>query len=229
MKSIKKVILFIVEGESDSTSLGAILSKLLSYNMIKFCIMHKDITSDKGTKPSNAINKIWNHIKLYLKKEPGITKSNICQIVHLIDMDGAYIKEDKIKVEKDIKQFKYTETYIKADSIEKVNERNVKKQKNINRLCYCKNIRGIPYTMYYFSCNLEHVLHNEINLEYGLKMEYAENFSDSYYDKEKNFIEFINDDKFAVKGDYNDTWEFIKCNGNSLKRYSNFHLFFKDR
>ena len=81
--------------------------------------------------------------------------------------------------------------------------------------------------MYYFSCNLEHVLHNEVNLSDELKMEYAERFSDSYYKIESAFIDFIRDEQFAVTGDYKETWEFIKLNGNSLKRYSNFHLFFE--
>lgn len=52
-------------------------------------------------------------------------------------------------------------------------------------------------------------------------------FSDSYYKTEATFVDFIRDEQFAVKGDYKETWEFIKLNGNSLKRYSNFHLFFE--
>lgn len=65
------------------------------------------------------------------------------------------------------------------------------------------------------------------NLADEMKMEYAERFSDSYYKTENTFVDFIRDDKFAVKGNYKETWEFIKLNGNSLKRYSNFHLFFE--
>lgn len=75
--------------------------------------------------------------------------------------------------------------------------------------------------------NIEDVLHNEICLDDELKMEYAEDFSDAYYDKEDLFIEFIKNEQFAVRGDYKETWEFIKIDGNSLKRYSKINLFFK--
>ena len=81
--------------------------------------------------------------------------------------------------------------------------------------------------MYYMSCNLEHVLHNKINVSDDMKMKLAEDFADSFYKNEKSFIEFMSNKKLAVEGEFNETWTFIKIDGNSLKRYSNFHLFFE--
>ena len=222
----KKVILFIVEGVTDKTSLGGIIDKLVSSNLVRFYITGGDITSDRFSNSANAVSKVNDHVKNFLGREIGLKKGDIIQIVHLIDMDGAYIGSDQIQVE-DIEGFAYSETAITASSIERVNERNNRKQQVINRLSLCPKISGIPYSMYYFSCNLEHVLHNEVNLSDELKMEYAERFSDSYYKIESAFIDFIRDEQFAVIGDYKETWEFIKLNGNSLKRYSNFHLFFE--
>lgn len=172
------------------------------------------------------MSKVNDHVKKFLEREIGLKKSDIIQIVHLIDMDGAYIGSDQIQVE-DIEGFAYSETAITASSVERVTERNNRKQQVINRLSLCPKISGIPYSMYYFSCNLEHVLHNEVNLADELKVEYAEQFSDSYYKTESTFVDFIRDEQFAVTGDYKETWEFIKQGGNSLKRYSNFHLFFE--
>lgn len=221
----KKVILFIVEGVTDKTSLGGIIDKLVSSNLVRFYITGGDITSDSFSNSSNAIAKVNNLIKAFLTKELGIKKSDIIQIVHLIDMDGAYIEGNQIQVE-DVKGFAYSESAIIANSVEHVVKRNSRKQQVIDRLSLCPKISGIPYSMYYFSCNLEHVLFNEINLADELKLEYAERFSDSYYKTEATFVDFIREEQFAVKGDYKETWEFIKLNGNSLKRYSNFHLFF---
>jgi hypothetical protein len=223
----KKVILFIVEGVTDKTSLGGIINKLVSSNLVRFYITGSDITSDRFSNSSNAVKKVNECVKGFLTKELGIKKSDIIQIVHLIDMDGAYIESNQIKA-KNVNEFVYTESAIIAKSIGSVIERNSRKQQVINRLFLCPTISGIPYSMYYFSCNLEHVLHNELNLTVDLKMDYAERFSDSYYNNETGFIDFIYNKQFAVKGDYKDTWEFIKLNGNSLKRYSNFHLFFEN-
>jgi len=222
----KKVILFIVEGVTDKTSLGGIIDKLVSSNLVRFYITGGDITSDRLSSSANAVSKVNDHVKNFLGREIGLKKGDIIQIVHLIDMDGAYIGSDQIQVE-DIEGFTYSETAITASSVERVTERNNRKQQVINRLSLCPKISGIPYSMYYFSCNLEHVLHNEVNLADELKMEYAERFSDSYYKTESTFVNFIRDEQFAVTGDYKETWEFIKQGGNSLKRYSNFHLFFE--
>ncbi len=81
--------------------------------------------------------------------------------------------------------------------------------------------------MYYFSCNLEHVLHDKINMDDNFKMEVAEKFADTYYGREHEFINFIRNDEFAVTGDFKETWSFIKKGNNSLRRYCNFHLFFE--
>jgi len=81
--------------------------------------------------------------------------------------------------------------------------------------------------MYYFSCNLEHVLHDEQNLDDNLKSRYSYDFEDKYYGRELEFKSFIQDSIFSVKGDYNETWNFIKSDNNSLNRFSNFGLFFE--
>lgn len=224
----RKVILFIVEGITDKTSLGSIVDKIISSNLIKFYITGGDITSDRFSNGANAVVKVNELVKKFLAREIGIKKSDIIQIVHLIDMDGAYISNDKIQLNS-VDGFVYSETGILAKSVERVVERNTRKQQVINRLALCPKVSGIEYRMYYFSCNLEHVFHDEINLDDTLKIKYAEMFSDNYYKNELNFIEFINNDEIAVKGDYKETWKFIKINENSLKRYSNFHLFFYEK
>lgn len=221
----KKVILFIVEGVSDKTSLGGIIDKLISSNLVRFYITGGDITSDKFTNNSNALKKVNEHIIRFLDSQPGIYKKDLHQVVHLIDMDGAYVANEQIRGG-GTEAFIYTEEAIIANSIQKVIDRNNRKQQAINRLSLCPIVSGVPYSMYYFSCNLEHVLHDNINVSDGLKMEYAEAFAESYYKNEKAFLDFICEEKFAVSGDLKKTWEFIKVDGNSLKRYSNFHLFF---
>lgn len=87
---------------------------------------------------------------------------------------------------------------------------------------------GINYTVYFLSRTLEHVLHNRIeNLTDQDKTELSEAFDDSYADNLEGFLAFIADEVFAVKGDYKQTWDFIKQDTNSLKRYSNLHLLFE--
>ncbi|MPW25661.1 hypothetical protein GC105_07645 [Alkalibaculum sp. M08DMB] len=223
--STRKIVLFLVEGISDQTSLALIISKIVKTEIVRFHTINGDITSYKYTTAENSVNKINAQVKKFLNNN-FLKKSDILKIVHLIDTDGAFIS-DEYMLEEDIKGFIYTTEYIKAKNIETIQSRNNKKSSIVNRLSTCTDILCIPYVMYYFSCNLEHVLHNEINTNSNNKTELAESFSDIYYKKEETFIEFINNIQFAVPGDYKETWDFIKINNNSLKRYSNFHLFFK--
>jgi hypothetical protein len=223
----KKVVLFIVEGISDQTSLALILSKLIRNENVRFHIVNGDITSDYQTTGSNVITKVNEQIKRFLSSN-FLKKTDILTVIQLIDTDGAYVGRDYIK-EDNIEGFLYCSDCIKAKKIEVVLNRNQKKSSILNKLSTCSKISGIPYSLYYFSCNLEHVLHNECNVEDDKKDELAEKFADSYYGKEEQFVEFIKNEEFAAPGDYKETWEFIKIGNNSLKRFCNFHLFFKNK
>ncbi len=98
----------------------------------------------------------------------------------------------------------------------------------LEKLLITSEISSIPYSMYYMSCNLEHVLHNILeNLTIEEKKELSNKFADSFYEREAEFLDFINDPVFKVSGDYKATWNFIKQNLNSVNRYSNLWLYFE--
>jgi hypothetical protein len=221
----KKIILFIVEGVSERTALALILSKLIQNENIRFHIVNGDITSDKTSNVTNVLTKVNEQIKKFIDNN-FIKKSDILKVIHLTDMDGAYVGREFIE-EGEHERFLYTENSIKAKSIDLVLDRNYKKSSIVNKLHSCTAVSNIPYIMYYFSCNLEHVLHNECNVPDDKKDELAEKFSDEFYGKEIEFVEFISNEDFAVSGNFTETWDFIKKENNSLKRHCNFHLFFK--
>jgi len=223
----KKVILFIVEGISDKISLGGIVDRIIKDNddEVRFLVTNGDITSDSSTTVQNAINKVGNHISRF-RKETFLKKSDILRIVHMVDTDGAYIARKYI-VKKEAGHLKYTTEHIYAKNVRFVYERNQKKRDIMNRLSCYQEISGIKYSIYYFSCNLEHVLHDELDMHDKYKLDKAEEFAERFYGKEYEFIDFISDPEFAVPGDYRQTWEFIKWGRHSLNRYCNFHLFFE--
>ena len=87
---------------------------------------------------------------------------------------------------------------------------------------------GLPYEIYYFSRNIEHVLHNiEDDLTDDEKESLAYEIAEKYGEHPDEFLELLYDESFHVSGTYRETWEFIMENGNSLKRYSNVSLFFE--
>ncbi|MEG2428715.1 MAG: hypothetical protein RSB58_09845 [Clostridium sp.] len=83
---------------------------------------------------------------------------------------------------------------------------------------------------YYFSRNLEHVLHNDNgDLTDEQKVDWADQFANTYSDDSEGFVKFLSDSDFTVYGDYGETWRFIFDGTNSLHRYCNVHLIFSDR
>lgn len=220
----KKIVLFIVEGRSDQTSLSLVLSRIINNNSVKFHIVGGDITSDISTTDQNAINTVDEQIRMFLNKNH-FQRTDLLKVVHLVDTDGTYVGRDCV-VEAEVNGFVYSPDCITAPSIDGVCDRNGRKRRILNKLCSRSKIGGIDYRVYYFSCNLEHVLHNEQNAAEHEKMRLAESFEDRYIARGTDFIDFITNSDFSVAGSYNETWRFIRMNKNSLCRYSNFHLFF---
>ena len=226
-KKAKKVILFLVEGASDLTSLEFI-DNINTDETIKFQITSGDVTSKLNITPQNCREEI-NKILLSFLERSKLRKTDIIKIIHILDIDGVYIPEINIIEDKNIKKFLYTINGIVAPSKENVQRRNENKKQIVEKLLVTSKINSIPYEMYYMSCNLEHVLHDKLeDISEDEKKELANKFADRFYEKEIEFIDFINNKDFKVLGDYKATWDFIKKDLNSVNRYSNFWLFFEN-
>lgn len=228
MSKNKPVIILIVEGESDKEAFDGILNELYTTNELYFHITRGDITTQPGTSEQVIKSKIGDIIKMVISKTKA-KASDIRKIVHIVDMDGAYIDDDIIFYDK-INDPLYKENGIYTKDVEYIIKRNENKRKIINKLSTMSSIKkdriSIEYSLYYMSCNLDHVLHNIINLDTNKKVTLSEDFSDKYIDYPAKFLEFISNSDFTVKNNYRESWEFIKKDNNSIKRFSNFHLFF---
>jgi hypothetical protein len=129
--------------------------------------------------------------------------------VHLVDTDGAFVNETYIK-QGDVEKWHYSPDAITGSSIDQILRRNSQKSQILNRLSSKPAIAGIQYSLYYFSCNLDHILHDEPNLDDNMKTRLAEEFSDRYYDSLEGFIVFFNSEIFAVRGDRRESWDFYQ-------------------
>jgi len=220
----KKIILFIVEGITDRTCLGFVLDKLLSNQLVRFAITGGDITTKTGNNTSNIVAKIGNIIRDFSGNV--FTAKDFFEVVHLVDMDGAYISPDKVISSEYDAPF-YTDDNILTNNVEGILRRNRQKVEILNRLISLNKVKTIPYSVYYFSCNLDHVIHNHPNLTRREKNQYANKFEDRFITCPEKFLDFLNNHDFAVEGDYDDTWSFIKIDKRSLQRVTNFQLYFK--
>lgn len=154
-------------------------------------------------------------------------KSDICRIVHLTDMDGVFVPDDAVVEVGSIENGRslyYTDTQIRTMNRAGILDRNRRKRNNIERLSACPRISNIPYSMYYFSLNLDHVLHGKTNISDWEKIRCAEEFDIRYGEDSDGFTLFMKESSFSVCDDYRKSWAFIKQDLHSLERYSNFGI-----
>lgn len=220
----RKVVLFLVEGYSDEVALAPLLSKILIDNNVQIKVVHGDITADKNVNPQNIISKIYNKVKEQLS-DFSLKRSDLQQIIHIVDMDGAYVTDDKVVERSDVKKTIYSSREILAHNADNMRKRNDRKRNNIDRISHLHSINNIPYQVYYMSANLDHVLYNKPNNPDEAKVIDAINFSKKYKGDTSKFIQFMTESSFFVGNTYLDSWKYIKQEEHSLERHTNFGLY----
>lgn len=221
----KKAMIFILEGPSDDMSLTGSLKYIFASSRIEPLIMHGDITSDRNVTNRNIIKKLHEEIKAFCNKN-FLTKGNILRIVHIIDTDGAFIPDELIQEDTDCRQIVYSENSIRCISKKNLIRRNHIKQQNVQKLLDTHNIGRLSYSVYYMSSNLEHVLHNRINLTDEEKEELSYEFAEICAEKPEYFIQLMTSQTVFIDGSYRESWDFIKSGKHSLERHSNLALCF---
>ncbi len=223
----KKIILLLVEGLTDEEALALVFSKLAKEHDIEFDVLHTDITADENMTVKYIGERIKREIADYLRKNPFIKRKDILKVVQIIDTDGAFVPPSLVRQSTSGKT-EYFETYISAKNMSRLIRRNISKRAIAHLLAESEQMAGLPYEIYYFSRNIEHVLHNiEDDLTDDEKESLAYEIAEKYGEHPDEFLELLYDESFHVSGTYRETWEFIMENGNSLKRYSNVSLFFE--
>lgn len=224
----KKIVFIIVEGPSDQDALELLLDNIFDRSKVHVHVTHGDITSKGGNNSSNILKKVTAEIQGYARNYH-LEKIHFQQVIHIIDMDGAYVSEENIVESSDADKVLYSINSIVTKNKQEIIDRNHIKSKNIDKLSETPKIWGqIPYSAYYMSCNLDHVLYDKLNTS----DEEKENDSYSFVQKYRNDIEgfktFIAKSDFAVNGDYLSSWKYIKEGRHSLERHTNMGLCFPE-
>ena len=243
-----QVVCILVEGNSEIRVLQQILfslyDKINPFIEVFFPTIVEDntprcgdITSMKGVNAktiNGCIVKLF--ITPFLNKQKLYPK-DLTEIIHIVDMDGAYIDDSSIIVGENplgIDKVYYGEDRILTTNVENIKERNQRKRENIDVLCSQTGIKvetkTIPYSIYFFSSNLDHVLHNDANIVSGSeKVIKADKYASRFVDVPEAFVKSINDIPGTLHDlTYEETWDFIRQrNNNSLERHTNINLLFE--
>lgn len=222
----KKIVFVIVEGSSDHDALALVLNRLFDQQTVHVHIMHRDITTEKGVDSANIVSEIAAEVKQYANSSH-LTSGHFQEIIHLVDMDGAYIPDEAVVEDTEAKKPAYSVTEIRTADKAGIEQRNLQKRGNLDRLVTTKAIWKIPYSVYYMSCNLDHALYNKLNTSDEEKESDAHAFAKQYKDDPQGFLTYISDSDFSVMDDYKESWAYIKEDLHSLERHTNLALCFK--
>lgn len=224
----RKVLLFIVEGQSDEAALEGVLSRLLNNKKIRFHVIKGDITTSERRGNTSIKTLVNDQVRKFMTQHH-LQPKDILQVVHLMDTDGVFVPDSAIFEDSEVSGYKYTNATITASSRDAVLRRNATKSNNMLLLAHMgTTYKRIPYEAYYCSRNLEHVLYDiERDCTPDEKLKLSDQFDEQYRDIPAVFLSFISTVPPAVPCcDYDDSWNYIAQPGtlHSLERGCNLHI-----
>ncbi len=220
----KKLVLFLVEGKSDKVSLEGVVRAMLNKRHEPYFILQSDITSDNHVNASNITKNLQAAINRELSKRK-VTLNDVAEIIHIIDMDATYIDEGLLEENPLNYGSTYFATKIVVYNKARIATRNAIKRANIEALIQLHNLNKIAYRLYYFSINLEHVLHGNANAcTIRQKIYLSNKFDDEYCLDVVGFLNLLSKPDILRFKSYEESWQFIQQPTNALLKASN--LFF---
>lgn len=228
--ALSKVVLFIVEGETDVLALGAPLSKLFSSfksSEFRFRVIHGDLITDRssgsGCSPNNVKKRIVDQVKIFLSMDK-LKWSDLAAIVYLTDTDGAFIAASAVIQNDELDSVSYFLDHIETPYPSSINSRNNNKSACLRVLSRSGYLtysgQRVSFKACYMSRNLEHALHGRVEeADTTTKVALSRKFATYYMVRPEAFAELIT--SIAPTGSYQDSWLYIADGSHSLERGSN--------
>lgn len=242
----RKIVLFLVEGKSDREALRLAVSELYDHideNIeVFFPIIREDeeekggdITSRIGVHPRNIEDNIYKSFLRDFFDEKKILPKDIYEIIQVVDTDGAYVPDDCV-FEGDnpdgLNKPYYNNNKIICQNVDYIRRRNEHKRENLDYLSSLTKLKvkqkSPKYSIYFFSCNLDHFIHHSANLDHQQKYYMARDYALQFLGDPYAFTNAIANDPDSSKGmNYAESWNYIKEGLHSLQRKTNIDILFK--
>lgn len=109
------------------------LNQIFDKDKVHVHIMHGDITTRKGVRSDNIVAKLGDEVREYAKSNH-YTSKHFKQIIHIVDIDGAYIPNENVLFDSDHDEISYESDGIHTQDQQGIMERNRQKRDNLYRL-----------------------------------------------------------------------------------------------
>lgn len=248
-----KILLFLVEGDSDKRTLETPTEAFLDNQgisgiKVKFAKLSKtedgkkvsggDPTSDISIYPENIEEQITKRVDRTTEEGVFVYPKEVVKIIQIVDLDGAYVLDENIhrRSDKDLRGEKraYYADHIETDNLFATTRNLQRKRENIDYLVSLENFKlgskSIEYSIYFFASNLEHFMYGIQNMDGDKKIGCAKDFSLACMDNPELFEQKMRTGDYLFRDlTYAESWDFIRKRGlNSLLRASNINHMFED-
>lgn len=231
----KKALFVIVEGESDSILFFDELEKVYPKDLLVIKAFRGDIFTDSEVQGVGIRDRIRD---FFISKLGDLQPKDFLGILHFSDTDGAFVGEDRVFIDLDQQEailYKndgiYVNTTVRKSGIHyrnQIKRANSDDAKYISHITY-KKIQ-IPYSLFYLSQEVEHVIFDELNVPQNIKVKKMVTFL-----KKVRKTETINNllkSHFPplaenVTNKYQESWDFIFNSDHSLQRCTNAILMYE--
>ena len=210
-----KRCLFLVEGPFDRQRLAA-LKGLFDPGKLEIVPFGTDILKSKTY--AKATDK---EITALLAKDKLYVFSDFDMIVQVCDTDGCFIDEGLIKQGNG--HIVYCSDHIEAADPQSVRAEHRQKAKTINTLLASGHI-----TLYYNSCNIDHVFDNNQNPSDAFKKSAAIRMYKNTQNNHEALVRALFVAEKSHSHSFQDIWNYIKNGTNSLVATSNLAYFLLD-
>ena len=235
------IVVVAVEGSSDNKYLTVPLRAFFKERYGSDCkmVQVRDVTSDKDILNDDFLKELSNRIEDELKSPRYKIDYDVAfmikEIVHIFDIDEAFIGNSHIYEDDSHEEFFYTREGIYYKSKQAVIDRNTLKVNRTRKLIANTELElfnlKIPYRAYYFSVNIDDFhFDNSLNLDDETKNKQAAELQREYLKKSdqgkiKKFKKIFEDRNPAdYPSSYIESWDYVQKDNNSLNRCSNVYL-----
>ena len=235
----RKFVLLLAEGPSDIAALYKPLKALFRDVDPSLVLMplfpqnnrSHDLTSEPIESPEKLEGLISNVFIHDFLEQNSLLPKDIVRVIHIVDLDGAFIPKANVCWREG--EIYYDDSVIYTSDVEGIRRRNQTKRINLEYLSkqsrlsvFSKrgkqDMREKSYSVYYFSCNLDHFLHGSANMAPEEKVPRAREFSNACEADPGYFVEVFTKRDEEIRGmTYSESWEYIKEGLNSLRPHSN--------
>lgn len=225
MISNRKILIF-VEGPSDMITIKALMDSFASAYDENIIVLKGDVFSDWDIK--NVKEHLEVKVNAFCASNGLSIEKDIECIIQVTDSDGCFIVDDKVIHDSSSAGFTYEDDGIHCMNRDSVIQRNHRKTSNVLGIYDCGNLCGVPFRLYYMSCNIDHVFHGERNMVYTNKIGASKRLSYSIRRTPDKYRHLLNSTEIKLGTDYISSWKELMKGNESLNRHTNISYFLEE-